>query len=57
MNKIPCAFQNTEAKTLLADACIFGHFGQLSPAAVPSADCLAQSAVAIEYTDCISAEE
>ena len=39
MNKIPCASQNSEAKTLTADDCVFGHFGQLSPAAVHSADC------------------
>ena len=36
MKKIPCASQNTEAKTLPADVCIFGR---LSPAAVRSADC------------------
>ena len=30
MNKIPCASQNTEDKTLPADVCIFGSFGQLS---------------------------
>ena len=35
MNKIPCAFLNTEAKTLLTDVCVFGW---LSPAAVHSAD-------------------
>ena len=28
MNKISCASQNTEAKTLPADICIFGHFGR-----------------------------
>ena len=39
MNKIPCASQNTEAKTLPADVCIFGPFGQFSPAAVHSTDC------------------
>ena len=38
MNKIPCASQNSGAKTLPADVCIFGHFGRLSPATVPSAD-------------------
>ena len=45
MNKIPCVFQNTEAETLPADACIFGHFGWLSPAAVHSADCRFDSGV------------
>ena len=30
MNKIPCASQNMEAKTLPADVCIFGRFGWLS---------------------------
>ena len=39
MNKISCASQNTEDKTLPADVCIFGHFGGLSVAAVPSANC------------------
>ena len=39
MNKIPCASQNMEAKTLPADVCIFGHFRRLSSAAVHSADC------------------
>ena len=39
MNKIPCASQNMEAKTLPADVCIFGHFGRLSPAADHSTDC------------------
>ena len=34
MNKIPCTSQNTVAKILPADVCIFGHFGQLSLAAV-----------------------
>ena len=29
MKKLPCASQNTEAKTLSADVCIFGHFGHL----------------------------
>ena len=29
MNKILCASQNTEAKTLPADICILGHFGWL----------------------------
>ena len=38
MNKTLCAFQNTEAKTLPADVCVFGCIGQLSPAAVHSAD-------------------
>ena len=38
MNKIPCAFQNTEAKSLPAEFCVFSHFGRLSPAAVHSAD-------------------
>ena len=38
MNKIPCASQNMETKTLPVDACIFGHFGWISPAAVHSAD-------------------
>ena len=39
MNKIPCASQNTSAKTLPAVVCVFGCFGRLSPAAVHSADC------------------
>ena len=39
MNKIPCASQNTKAKSLPADVCVFGRFGWLSPAAVHSADC------------------
>ena len=39
MNKIPCACQNMEAKTLPADVCIFDFFGRLSPAAIHSADC------------------
>ena len=38
MNKIPCASQNTEDKTLPAYVCVFGHFGRLLPAAVHSAD-------------------
>ena len=38
MNKIPYASQNTEAKSLPADICIFGRFGRLSPAAVNSTD-------------------
>ena len=38
MNKIPSESQNTEAKTLPVDVCIFDCFGQLSPAAVHSAD-------------------
>ena len=45
MNKIPYASQNMEAKTLPADVCVFGHFGQLSPAAVHSADCWFDSGV------------
>ena len=45
MNKIPYPSQNTEAKTLPADVCIFGHFGWLSPAAVYSADCRFDSGV------------
>ena len=45
MNKIPCTSQNTETKILLADVCIFDHFGQLSPAAVHSADCWFDSGV------------
>ena len=39
MYKIPCASQNTKAKNLPADVCIFGRFGQRSTAAVLSADC------------------
>ena len=39
MNKITCVSQNTEAKTLPADVCVFGCFGRLSPAAVHSTDC------------------
>ena len=39
MNKIPCASQNMEAKTLPVDVYIFGCFGRLSPAAIHSADC------------------
>ena len=39
MNKMLCASQNTEPKTLPADVCIFGCLGRLSPAAVYSADC------------------
>ena len=39
MNKIPCISQNTEAKTLPADGCVFGRFGRLSPTAVHSDDC------------------
>ena len=38
MNKIPCAFQNTEVKTLPADGCIFGHFVWILPAAVHSTE-------------------
>ena len=45
MNKILCTSQNTEAKTLPADVCIFDRFGQLSPAAVRSADCRFDSGV------------
>ena len=45
-----------EAKTLPVDVYVFGHFGQLSFAAVHSSDCFAQSAGAVEYTDCTSAE-
>ena len=45
MNKIPCASQNTEAKTLPADVCIFGRFGRLSPGTVHSADCRFDSGV------------
>ena len=33
MNKIACESQNTEAKTLPTDGCVFGRFGRLSPAA------------------------
>ena len=35
----PCTSQNTEAKTLPADVCVFGRFGQLSTDAVHSMDC------------------
>ena len=45
MNKIPCASQNLEAKTLLADVCVFDYFGWLSPAAVHTADCQFDSRV------------
>ena len=45
MNKIPCTSQNMEAKTLSADVCVFGHFGQLSLAAIHSADCRFDSRV------------
>ena len=38
MNKTSCASQNTEAKTLPTDVCIFGCFGRFSSAAVHSAD-------------------
>ena len=31
--------QNTEAKTLPADVCVFGRFGRLTPTAVLSTDC------------------
>ena len=44
MNKIPCASQNTETKTLPTDVCVFGHLGQLSPA-VHSASCRFDSGV------------
>ena len=36
MNEIPCTFQYTESKTLLANVFVFGRFGQLSPAAFHS---------------------
>ena len=49
MNKIPCTSQNTEAKTLPADVCIFGRFGRLSPAAVQSADCWLDSVLSHIY--------
>ena len=39
MDKIPCASQNTKAKTLPVDVCIFDRFGRLSSAAVHSVDC------------------
>ena len=39
MNKIPCTFQNTEAKTFSADVCVFSRFGRFLPAAALSADC------------------
>ena len=45
MHKIHWASQNTEAKTLPADVCIIGWFGQLSPAAVNSVDCQFDSRV------------
>ena len=45
MNKIPSISQNTEAKTLPADVCVFGHIGRLSSAAVHSADCQFDSRV------------
>ena len=45
MNKLRCVSQNTEAKTLPADVCIFGRFGWLSPAAVYSVDCRFDSGV------------
>ena len=45
MNKIPCASQNTEVKTLSTDVCVFGCFGRLLPAAVHSADCWLDSGV------------
>ena len=34
MNKILCASQNTEVKTLPADISVFGRFGRFSPFAV-----------------------
>ena len=34
MNNLPCVSQNTGTKNLPADACVFGHFGRISPAAV-----------------------
>ena len=45
MNKILCASQNTKAKTLHADVCIFNCFRWLSSAAVHSADCPLDSRV------------
>ena len=39
MKKIPCTSQNMEAQNLPDDVYIFSHFGRLSPAAVPSANC------------------
>ena len=45
MNKIPCASQNTKTKALPSDVCIFGHFGQLSPACDNSVDCWFDSGV------------
>ena len=45
MNKIACSSQNTAAKTLPADVCIFGCFGRLSPAAIYSANCWFASGV------------
>ena len=39
MDKILYTSQNTETKTLPADVCISGHFGQFSPAAVHSGGC------------------
>ena len=45
MNKITCACQNTEAKTLLVDVCIFGRFGRLSFASVHSDYCWFNSEV------------
>ena len=38
MNKIPLASQNTKAKNLPVDVCVFSGFGRLSPAAVHLAD-------------------
>ena len=37
MDKIPCASQNTEAKILPADVCVFDPSGRISPATVHSA--------------------
>ena len=45
MNKILCTSQNTKAKTLSSDVCVFGHFEWLSPAGVHSADCRFDSEV------------
>ena len=45
MNKIARASQNTEAKTLPADVCVFARFGWLLPTAVHSADCRFDSVV------------
>ena len=45
MDKIPCLSQNTEAKSLPADICVFDRFGRLSPAAVHWVDCRFDSGV------------